>query len=76
MNANARKIGKTGLGSVEVGLALAGVTGTALGECAGKPCIKVFVVKKTPELLQQIPSSIEGYPLAIRETGEIGALER
>ncbi len=31
-------------------MTLPGVVGTAIGECAGKPCIKVYVEKKTPEL--------------------------
>ncbi|MFQ5983227.1 MAG: hypothetical protein ACE5KS_07625 [Woeseiaceae bacterium] len=56
-------------------MALSGVVGTAQGECAGKPCIKVFVVKKTPELLKQIPSAIEGYMVEVQETGEIRALD-
>jgi len=54
---------------------LPGVVGTALGQCGGKPCIRVFVVKKTPDLLKQIPSAIEGYAVAVQETGEIRALD-
>jgi hypothetical protein len=45
-------------------MAVPGVVGTAIGECAGKPCIKVYVEKKTPELLKQIPSTIDGYTVA------------
>ena len=56
-------------------MALRGVVGTAIGECAGKPCIKVYVEKKTPELLKQIPSAIDGYTVAVQETGEIRALD-
>ncbi len=56
-------------------MALPGVVGTAIGECAGKPCIKVYVEKKTPELLKQIPSAIDGYTVAVQETGEIRALD-
>ena len=56
-------------------MALPGVVGTAIGECAGKLCIKVYVEKKTPELLKQIPSAIEGYTVAVQETGEIRALD-
>ena len=56
-------------------MALSGVLGTAQGECAGKPCIKVLVVKETPELLEQIPVSIGGYAVEVEETGEIKALE-
>ena len=33
------------------------------------------LVKKTPDLLKQIPSAIEGYPVAVQETGESKALD-
>ena len=56
-------------------MSLPGVVGTGQGLCDGQPCIKVFVVKKTPELLRQIPAEIEGYTVAVEETGEIKALE-
>ena len=56
-------------------MALPGVVGTAQGLCDGKPCIKVMVVKKTPELLKQIPASIEGYKVEVLETGVIRALD-
>ena len=55
-------------------MALPGVVGTAMGLCSGEPCIKVFVVEKTGGLLKQIPTEIEGYQVAIDETGEIKAL--
>ncbi len=48
-----------------------GVVGTAIGQCHEKPCIKVYVVKKTPELSQRIPTQLEGYPVAIEQTGVI-----
>ena len=56
-------------------MSLPGVVGTGQGLCDGQPCIKVFVVKKTPELFGQIPTEIEGYTVAVEETGEIKALE-
>ena len=56
-------------------MALPGVVGTAIAECAGKPCIKVYVEKKTSDLLKQIPSTIEGYTVSVQETGEIRALD-
>ena len=52
-------------------MSLSGVVGIGLGECCGKPCIKVLVAKKTPALLARIPSDIEGYPVAVQETGEL-----
>ena len=57
-------------------MSISGVVGTAQGLCADKPCIKVYVVKKTPDLVKQIPSTLEGYSVEIQETGEIKALDR
>lgn len=54
---------------------LPGVVGTAEGLCDGRPCIKVFVTEKTPELLRQIPAAVEGYPVAVEETGELRAFD-
>ncbi|MFH1559848.1 MAG: hypothetical protein ABID84_00315 [Chloroflexota bacterium] len=55
---------------------LPGVVGTALGEWEGEPCIKVYVVEKTPDLLRQIPATLDGYKLKVQETGEIRALDQ
>ncbi len=51
-----------------------GVVGTAQGLCAGRPCIKVYVVEKSPELARVIPSLIEGYPVEVEATGELRPL--
>jgi len=53
-----------------------GVVGTGQGLCDDEPCIKIFVVKETPELDQKIPRMLEGYPVVIEETGEIRALPK
>ncbi len=53
-----------------------GVVGMAQGLCNNKPCIKVYVIKKTPELDKKIPENIEGFPVSIEETGEIRALPK
>jgi hypothetical protein len=55
-------------------LSIPGVTGTAIGLCDGKPCIKVYVLKKTPELDEKIPGQIEGHAVVIEETGEFRPL--
>ncbi len=57
-------------------MSLSGVVGTAQGLCDGKPCIKVYVIKKTPELDQKIPDNLEGYLVMIDEAGEIRALPK
>ena len=56
-------------------MSLPGVVGTAIGQCEGKPCIKVLVVKNTPDLLREIPSTLEGFPVTVQETGVIRALD-
>ena len=55
-------------------MSIPGVVGTAEGLCEGKPCLKVFLAKKTPELLQQIPAVLEGYPVTTEETETFRAL--
>lgn len=55
-------------------MSIPGVVGTAQGLCDDTPCIKVFVIKKTPGLDRKIPDILEGYPVMIEETGEIRAL--
>ena len=56
-------------------MALPGVVGVGQGECSGQPCIRVLASKKTNELLKLVPQVIEGYRVAVDETGEIKALE-
>lgn len=51
-----------------------GVVGTAIGRHSGRPCIRVFVAKKTPALLKDVPASADGYEVVVEETGEIRAL--
>jgi hypothetical protein len=57
-------------------MAVPGVVGTGQGLCEGKPCIKVFVTEKTPGLEQKLPKTLDGYPVAIEETGPIKALPK
>ena len=53
-------------------MALPGVVGVYVGELEDHtPAIGVMVVKKTPELEQKIPRSLEGHPVRIDETGVI-----
>ena len=54
-------------------MSIPGVVGTGIGAREGKPCIRIFVVKKTPELLKKIPSKLEGFVVDVEETGAIRA---
>jgi hypothetical protein len=55
-------------------MSIPGVSGTAQSLCEGQSCIKVYVIEKTPELEQKIPSILGGYPVVIQETGKFRAL--
>lgn len=56
-------------------MSIPGVVGTAQGKKNGKDCVLVLVIKKTPEITKKIPSSLEGFPVVIQETGEIRSLD-
>lgn len=56
-------------------MAVPGVEGTAIGLLDGKPCIKVFSSRPVGKLQGTIPSVVEGYPVAIEQTGAFRALE-
>ena len=53
-----------------------GIEGTAVGLFEGKPCIKIFSSKKAEELRGIIPSTVDGYPVIIEETGIFRALDQ
>ncbi len=57
-------------------MSIPGVVGIGQGLCKGTPCIKVFVIKKTPELDRKIPNTLEGYQVVVEETGEVRALPK
>ena len=54
-------------------MALPGVAGIAIGDCEGKPCIKVLVVSRSPARDSKIPSSWRGFDVRVEEVGEIRA---
>lgn len=53
---------------------LDGVEGVGIGEYLGKPCINVYVSKKTKPIEELIPQDLEGYPVRLVPTGEFKAL--
>ncbi|MHC4501458.1 MAG: hypothetical protein ACYS21_20395 [Planctomycetota bacterium] len=52
-----------------------GVEGTAIGIFEGRPCIRVFTSSKPQQVQAKIPSTVEGYPVIIEQTGTFRALE-
>jgi len=55
-------------------MSIAGVVGLAQSLDDDKPCIKVYVVEKTPELEKKIPRVIHGFPVVVEQTGQMKAL--
>ena len=56
-------------------MTISGVRGTAQGLCVREPCIRVFVVERSDELLSQIPPEIQEYPLEVQGADEFRELE-
>jgi hypothetical protein len=53
-------------------MAIEGVTAVAIGELDdGTPCIKVYVLKMTDELVRRIPKKLGGHPVSVEESGVI-----
>jgi hypothetical protein len=44
-----------------------GVSGTAIGERGGKPCLKVYV--SDPKAGRSLPRAVGGYPVVVETTG-------
>ncbi|MHC4362763.1 MAG: hypothetical protein ACYSTZ_08050 [Planctomycetota bacterium] len=57
-------------------MAIPGVEGTAIGIFEGRPCIRVFTSSKLRQVQAKIPSTVEGYPVIIEQTGTFRALEQ
>lgn len=55
-------------------LAVPGVVGVGIGNCNKKPCIKVFVDIRTPELERRIPKQLDGFEVSVEVTGSIQLL--
>lgn len=54
----------------EVLMAFPGVVGTAQSLCDGQPCIKVYVVARTPKLDKQIGDLLKSHLFQIQESGK------
>ncbi len=55
-------------------LTISGILGIGQGGSPHAPHISIHVHSKTSEILALVPSNLEGYPVNIKETGEIEAL--
>lgn len=56
-------------------MAIPGVEGTAIGLFEDKPCIMILSSVAPQQLHSKIPETIDGYHVAIQQTGAFQALE-
>lgn len=56
-------------------MAVPGVVGVAIGRADGKPCITILADGDTEQIRDGIPATVDGYPVVIRHTGEVRALD-
>ena len=57
-------------------MATPGVVGTGEGRSHDQAVIVIFVIKRTSQLEQAVPKVIEGYPVELRESGQVTAPPR
>ena len=57
-------------------MGLDGVIGVGQGKMRDKDCIEVFVTAKTKDIAETIPSEFKGFPVRVREVGDIGIQEQ
>lgn len=55
-------------------MAIPGVQGTAIGMSQGTPCILILSSVEASMLQTKIPSTVQGYPVVIKESGAFRAL--
>jgi hypothetical protein len=54
-------------------MSIPGVTGTGEGQKDGKPAVLIFVDSMTDSLKTQLPVNVEGYPVVVKESGNVKA---
>lgn len=53
---------------------IAGVSGTGQGARDGRTVFVIYVTRRTPELDRALPHTLDGWPVDVREVGEVRAL--
>lgn len=53
-----------------------GVTAVAVGALpSGEPCVRVYVKKLTDEMRAKLPTTLDGWPVDVTESGEIKPMD-
>ncbi len=54
-------------------MAIPGVVGVGEGELHGKPAVQILVAQDSPDLRRQLPTTLDGYPVQVVQSGVIEA---
>lgn len=57
-------------------MAIHGVVGVGIGECEGKPCVRVYLERESAGLKESIPAQLDGFTVDTEVTGPVEALPR
>lgn len=52
-------------------LEIPGVVGVAQGSHDGHNVVQILVDRRTPELMDQLPRALDGYPVVVVQSGEL-----
>jgi hypothetical protein len=52
-------------------LEIPGVVGVAQGTSEGHSVVQILVERRTPELIAQLPRTLDGYPVVVVQSGEL-----
>lgn len=47
------------------------VTGTGVGRCDDRPCIVIYLLRRSAEAEAALPDTVEGYPVKLEVTGRV-----
>jgi len=52
-------------------LEIPGVVGVAQGAKDGHSVVQILVERRTPELIEKLPRTLDGYPVVVVQSGEL-----
>lgn len=47
------------------------VTGVGVGSCDGEPCLVVYLIRRSEDVVRALPDRVDGYPVRLEVTGRV-----
>lgn len=57
-------------------MAMPSVVGVAEGRLGDQPCVMVYVVEKTSQLMKRLPQTLESYAVVVEQSGTFQSLPK